>query len=392
MNIEVAKSDLELALKVAGTTVASGTDLSAHYLFRIVDGKAEVLSYDARVFSCSPFVSKVEGNEGDAFTVEAWRLDKWVASVGDGVLALTSNEGGEVTAKGPRSRIKLRSLDPTRFPYWDGLLSDPTEMGTIDAATLHRALSLTKSFISMDDTNRPELCQTEAREGVLQATNRVAVSSVTLRHLPDLSMRIPGKDVGIVLKFLSDKTTAESPVKVLHAEREGGNGAAVVFSRPDGSYVGVSRPTAALPQLPMDAEDTDIRVLINVEEFTNAVDVLLASAPKNHPTVTFASKDGGLVVSMPSEAGGHDEFPLIHSTEENMGDLTFTIDYAYVRSIADQFDLDAVAFGVHLRGKGGYLTFSYDDGTRDLDGDGEGEGGDGTSSGNLYHTVIVWRA
>ena len=380
MNIEVAKSDLEVALKVANTTVASGSDLSAHYLFRIRDGKAEVLSYDARVFSSAPLVARTDGEDGDAFTVEAWRLDKWVASVGDGVLSLTSTETGEVTAKGPRSRIKLRSLDPTRFPYWDGLLSSPTEIGSITPATLQRALSLTKNFISMDDTNRPELCQTEAREGVLQATNRVAVSSVTLRDLPELSLRIPGKDVGVVLKFLADKTTAESPIKVLHAEREGGNGSAAVFVRHDGAYVAVSRPTTALPQLPVDVEDTDIRFQINVEEFTNAVDVLLASAPKGHPTVTFSSKDGGLVVSMPSEAGGHDEFPLLHSTEEGMGDLSFTLDYAYIRSIADQFGLDTVDFGVHRRGKGGYVSFSHED------------DGDDSSLGNRYHTVIVWRA
>ena len=57
MNIEVAKSDLEDALKVTSTTVGSGTDLSSHYLFRLRGGKAEVLSYDMRVFSGAPFTA-----------------------------------------------------------------------------------------------------------------------------------------------------------------------------------------------------------------------------------------------------------------------------------------------------------------------------------------------
>ena len=60
MNIEVAKKDLEVALKVASTTVGSGSDLSSHYLFRFREGQAEVLSYDMRVFSRAPFTATVD--------------------------------------------------------------------------------------------------------------------------------------------------------------------------------------------------------------------------------------------------------------------------------------------------------------------------------------------
>ena len=381
MNIEVAKSDLEAALKVVSTTVGSGADLSSHFLFRFHDGQTEVLSFDMRVFSRSPFTSNcVEGGDGDAFTVEAWRLDNWISSVGDGVLTLASDEKGEVVAKGPRSRIKLRSLDPSRFPFWDGLLSNATSMGEISPAVLHRAISLSKTFVSTDDTNRPELCQIESNEGMVQATNRRAVSSVKVRDLPGLSLRIPGKDLTTVLKFLSDKTTLESDVEVQEGSREGTAGAAVIFSRPDGSYVGVSRPTVPMPKLPIDVDERTMSLSLNVDEFMGAVDVLLSSAPKGHETVTFASKDGALVVSMPSDAGGEDEYPLITSTESGLGDITFSIDYAYVRSLADQFDLDTVELGVHERGRGGYVSFLYED---------EGSTED---SGNQYHTVIVWRS
>ena len=82
MKLTVAKSDLEEALKVSSLTVGSGSDLSSHYLFRVQEGEVEILSYDMRVFSRAPLQATVEGDE-DAFTVEAWRLDKWVASVGD---------------------------------------------------------------------------------------------------------------------------------------------------------------------------------------------------------------------------------------------------------------------------------------------------------------------
>ncbi len=384
MNIEVAKSDLEVALKITSLTVGSGSDLSSHYLFRQRDGQMEVLSYDMRVFSRAPFTATVEGEDGDAFTVEAWRLDKWISSVGDGVLTLTCDDQGQVTAKGPRSKIKLRSLDASRFPYWDGLMAQAEDVGNVTPSTLYRALHLTKHFVSSDDTSRPEICQTEATEGVLKATNRRAVSCVTVRDLPELDLRIPGKDLTVVLKFLSDKVTQESDVSVKRASRPDGSGggAASIFLRPDGSYIGVSRPTVAMPKLPVAVEESDTTLTIDVTEFNGAVDVLLASAPKGHAAVSFSTgEEGTLYLAMPSEAGGKDEYPMIQSVASGFGEgLSFTMDYSYVGNIADMFDLDSVSFGVHERGRGGYVSFAYED---------EGATED---SGNHYYTVIVWHS
>lgn len=383
MNIEVAKSDLEVALKNASLTVGSGSDLSSHYLFRYLEGQMEVLSYDMRVFSRAPFTATVEGEDGAAFTVEAWRLDKWISSVGDGVLTLTCDDQGQVIAKGPRSKIKLRSLDASRFPYWDGLMAQAEDVGEVSPSTLYRALHLTKHFVSSDDTSRPEICQAEASDGVLKATNRRAVSCVTVRDLPDLDLRVPGKDLTVVLKFLSDKTTQENDVSVKRASRPDGSGggAASIFLRPDGSYVGVSRPTVAMPKLPVEVEESDVTLSLSVEEFNGAVDVLLAAAPKGHAAVAFSTgEDGTLYLAMPSEAGGIDEYPMIQSTATGFGDTSFKMDYSYVGHIADMFDLDFVTFGVHERGRGGYVSFAYED---------EGATED---SGNHYYTVIVWHS
>jgi len=181
MKIEVARPDLQNALSVASLGTGSSTDLSAHYLFRLRGGKAEVLSSEMRVFTCSPFIATVEGDEGDAFTVEAWRLDKWVAGVGDGVLKFAS-ENGEVTATSGRSKVRFRSLDPARFPYWDSLMDTPTDLGSIDPASLAQALSVSRWFVSAEDTTKPELCQVEAVKGVLWATDRRALSSFQISY------------------------------------------------------------------------------------------------------------------------------------------------------------------------------------------------------------------
>lgn len=382
MNIEVAKQDLVAALKVVSLTVGSGSDLSSHYLFRLHEGSTEVLSYDMRVFSRSPMVANTEGSDGDAFTVEAWRLDKWVSSVGDGVLTLSSDTKGEVIAKGPRSRIKLRSLDASRFPFWDGLMAESADVGEIDPRVLNRALGMSRHFVSTDDTNRPELCQAEAIGGSLKATNRGAVSDVLIRDLP-LSLRILGKDIPTVLKFLSDKTTQESNITIKEASRPdgAGGGAAAIFYRPDGSYIGVSRPVVALPSLSLSIETSPVTISLNIEEFMGAIDVLLASAPKGHEAVTFSSNEGILTLSMPSEAGGSDEYPMIHSTETGLEEVSFSLDYSYLKTLADLFSLDTLTLGVHQRGRGGYVSFLHD----------EGNDSDENPSGNCYYTVILWR-
>ena len=181
-----------------------------------------------------------------------------------------------------------------------------------------------------------------------------------------------------MLRFLSDKNTQENGVDLLQAVREG-NTAAIILRRPDGSYVGFSRPTAALPKLPVDVEKAEVTMTLNIDEFMDAVAVLLSSAPKGQETVTFSSKDGSLVVSMPSDAGGVDEYPLVVSQEDGLGEQTFALDYSYIKSIADQFDLDDMLLGVHRRGRGGYVSFMHED--------------DATNqTGNQYHTVIVWHA
>jgi hypothetical protein len=123
MKIEVAKSDLEKALRISNITVGSGADLSSHYLFRVNGGSVEILSYDMRAFSRAPLKSTFQGEDGDAFTIEAWRLDRWVSGVGDGTLSLSYSEG-DVQATGPRSKVRFRSLDPSKFPFWDSLLME----------------------------------------------------------------------------------------------------------------------------------------------------------------------------------------------------------------------------------------------------------------------------
>ena len=385
MKIEIAKQDLETALSVAGLGTGTFSDLSGHYLFRIKDGKAQVLTFEARLFAMAPLTCNVEGDEGDAFTVEASRLDKWMGGVSDGVLTLSSEGDGMVTAKGSRSKVRFRSLDPAKFPFWDALFEARKSVGSIDPESLARALSVSRWFMSTDDTSKPELCQIEAVEGVLWATDRRALSSVEVPSLPTLGIRIPGKDVSTVVRFLSHKQTTSSMVELFEAERskEDGGGSCAIMVRGDGSYLGITRPVVEFPSLNVDREsDAPVKITLDRNEFGAALAVLSAGAPKGHESVTFHydQEEKALSVSMPCEAGGDNKYPLMLAQVEGGDefDTEFTVDHPYITGIGNTFKLDTLEFGVFKRGRGGYISFSTED---------EDESG----NGNRYFSVVVWR-
>jgi DNA polymerase III sliding clamp (beta) subunit (PCNA family) len=380
MKIEVAKIDLESALAVSTLTVGSGTDLSSHYLFRKTDAGVEILSYDMRTFSGIPLKCVAEGE--DSFTVEAWRLDKWLSGVADGVLTITSDANGEVTAKGTKGRIRLRSLDPSKFPYGDRLYSDAKVDGTIVPSTLNRAINVSKCFVSTDDTQKPEICQIEAINGTLWSTDRRALSHVRVA-MPELNMRIPGKDIPTITKFLSLKDTLNGDVTLLTSERSAndGGGACAFIRRADGGYIGVSRPNAPFPKLDVNPENNDeSSFVLDLVDFKSAVSVLSASAPKNHETIRLRYLDGRVVASMPSDAGGEDDYPLTVKGDIVNGDAFadgFTVGHNYLKSIADAFGVAELKLGVNRRGKGGFIGVRHKDPVE--------------SGATDYFAVLVWK-
>ena len=380
MKIEVAKIDLESALAVSTLTVGSGTDLSSHYLFRKTGAGVEILSYDMRTFSGIPLKCVAEGE--DSFTVEAWRLDKWLSGVADGVLTITSDANGEVTAKGTKGRIRLRSLDPSKFPYWDRLYSDAKVDGTIVPSTLNRAINVSKCFVSTDDTQKPEICQIEAINGTLWSTDRRALSHVRVA-MPELNMRIPGKDIPTITKFLSLKDTLNGDVTLLTSERSAndGGGACAFIRRADGGYIGVSRPNAPFPKLDVNPEnDDESSFVLDLVDFKSAVSVLSASAPKNHETIRLRYLDGRVVASMPSDAGGEDDYPLTVKGDIVNGDAFadgFTVGHNYLKSIADAFGVAELKLGVNRRGRGGFIGVRHKDPVE--------------SGATDYFAVLVWK-
>lgn len=381
MNLEIAKSDLERALAVAALATGSATDLSSHYLFRVKDGSLEVMSYDLRVFACSPCVAQAD--KDGSFTVEAWRLDKWMGGVKDGVLKFSAKGDGEVLATGGRSKVRFRSLDPSRFPFWDDMLPNEKSEGSIDPTSLSQALSVSRWFVSSDETVKPELCQVEALEGTLWATDRRAISLVKVGALPDLGIRIPGWDVGTLTRFLSHKDTKSSAIEIKTISRAGEDGGrsseSALFVRPDGAYLGVTRPVSKFP--PIRGIDPDVEtpssMKIDKGEFNTALSVLSSSAPKGYDTVTFHvdQEEGTLEMKMPCEAGGEVSYTMGQAVLTGVPGMEtdFALDVKYLKGLMGAFSLDEISLGVHKQGGSGFVSFRHD------------------ADDNVYFSVVVWK-
>jgi len=371
MKIEIAKSDLNHALAVVSSTVnSSGSDLSSHFLFRIRGENAEILTCHNRTFSSTPLKCNFEGSDGQAFTVEAWRLEKWLSGVGD-VAVVLQLEGAEVRVSGGRSVVRLRSLDPQKFPFWDATIANANVTGSVPASRLASAIGYARQFVSSEDTTRPEIAQIEAIDGSLWSSDRRSVSIVKVEGLPDSSLRVSSKDLPAVIKFLN--VAGSDDVEVLESD------SAVFFRRPNGSHIGASRPMVSFPRLKVDETEGEVWLQFPTSEFHAAINVLSAAAAKGNERIRFQIQGERLWLAMDCEAGGEDVYPIDLTGNSNLSDFPeggFAVDYGHLLSLCSHFSLDVLDLEVTRKGKGGYIAFRR-----------ENENGEG----NSYFSVIVWR-
>jgi hypothetical protein len=351
MKIEVAKPDLEAALKVASVgTLAAGNDLSSHYVFRVKeDGQVEVLSNNTRIGIAMPIAGcKVTREEGPtAFSLEAWRLNKWITGVEDSVVTLTLADGS-VKASSPRGHAVFQSLDPSQFPYWDKLFAETEVTTTVPGPRFHAALSQVRLFISDKETTAPKLAQTESCKGALQATDKGAFVAVSLAEFEKSTLRIHGKDLGQVLSFLSNCGT--DPVEVREHER------CLFLVRPDGGVLSVGRPPHAFPEVTFDRKEGDPAWwTVRVVDLKKTINFLVAAAAKEDTRMNFVL-DGGVVrVSMSSATVGErssiDIEALEHGQAEDinppMPEEGFDVPYPYLLKVLGEWCGETIRFGLN---------------------------------------------
>jgi len=375
MKIQVAKRDLESVLQVACVSSTSGNDMTSHVLFRTMTAhpdKVEILTYSNRLFASSPVICTVEVEDGGptAFTVEAKRLKGWLQAVGDAALTLSFKDE-VVTAKAPRGKQKLQSLDPAQFPHWDPMLKAAKVTATVPASRLIAALDHAQQFISTDESRRPDICVTEVKDGTMRASNGFSATTVTAKGLEKTKLRIHFRDVSPLLGFLGS-FDPDQEVEVLETDR------GLLLRRGDGAVMGESRFREAFPNIvsELNIEDQYTCVLPREAVLSN-IKFLRPGADWKDPKLRFCRpKAGGPVVMSMKAATGDvvtQEVEVVESSEKavaegedpipELPDKGFLVHHEMLVKALGTLgeDIENVTFGVNRNDRGGFVRFARKD-------------------------------
>jgi len=303
MKIRAAQKDLEQALKTASVALAKKGGLESHFVVRLKDDKVAVLTHNQQVLASAPLVCEVTGKEG-AFTVEGWRLLRWVSGVGDVALTLES-KGSIVTGTSPSGSVRWPSLDPVTFPYWDKGFAKSSTQVTVKAVRLRAALDHTRDFIFPHESQAPHLALTEVQEGVLKSMDLRAFAMVESDVLKGSTLKIHLDQVGPVMSYLASLGDGDVDLRLA--------GGTLFFSGSDGSVFGLALPLAEFPEIDVDKEDEpDCVVSFRTEDLRRVLVILSTSADKDNQKVRFLwdPEEERASLSMESLAGSSDSVPV----------------------------------------------------------------------------------
>lgn len=389
MQIEVAKRYLVEALKVAATAMSTlpTKPIETHYVFRVQDGKAQVLASSKRTFCGTPMTCRAAGDDG-AFTIEGWRLRQWLQAVGDVAIAFKF-DNGVVEVSTPRGKMSFPSLDPAQFPYFDQNIETAEPVATLNGARLAQVLTYVQPLILDRESTHAQMSLTEVQEGALYATNIETMTVVRMtepsdedgestKTLEQSQMRVHVKDVKHLQSFL--KLDSEGAVEILEDKDT-----CLILRRPDGSVFGAARPSAGFPKFPDVGLDTtdDTYFSVATDEITSALTWLQAGAKKDADSARFRWKDGSMILAMESASGGEVTLPIEliehDGLDEGMPPIGFKVLYSYITLLAQHFKSSKIRFGVlakrdddgEFNGKG-YIRFRNEDG------------------GDTYQTLVAW--
>jgi len=383
MKITATKKDLTAAYQIASLGVGSGedSDIRTHLLLRVRDGKLEMLANNFGRLMASAFVVNAkltDANEGDVFTVPAWRFAKFISLMrGDDEEATLTHGDGITKAASKRGTGKWAALDPSTFRYTDNTFAEATQVATANMERLANTLLYSRNFVHEQENKSPNLVLTECRNGLFWATDSMCISIVENPDCAQSTLRIHGKDIGTLTPFLSTKGI-ETVELFEHPNM-------VFFRHPGevGGMVGVARWVHEFPAMKIDREEKPkCGFTVSAEGLKEALEFFDAFAQKDDTQVRFRfEKDGEVVVSMASGSGASedDDQVLTFIESDNMsafkdaGFTGFSLTKKSVSFLADTFLSEKqVRFGVTWVKKNGYVTIKY------------------TKDQTNYFTLLLW--
>jgi DNA polymerase III sliding clamp (beta) subunit (PCNA family) len=353
MKFQVAKSDFEFALNtVAGALGSGDTDIQSHFLFRMkpdTTDQLEVLAGSNRIYAQCPVPKAKVTEEGEAFTIEGWRLKGWVGMV-SGALDIETLDNAEVQITAGKFTQRFRSLDPKHFQFMDKTFATAELKGKISAERLSSTLRSAKSFASTDDSNKPDVVVVDIRDGLLMATDKSsAVVFSILKNLADVSMRFHVKDVAGVAGFLDGC----GEIEILDATR-------VVFMRrvSDGALYAETRYQVEFPKLNYTEEQDQRTWKVKTSElYAAAQNGYFGASKDDNRLFLYPADNGQLKVAMKSDTNTGVFTPVFVDcvetlNEPNPPDVSasgFPVSYKHMMALLNSFsDDETIELGVNV--------------------------------------------
>ena len=389
MKITTTTSALIAATSIVQSAVAGGDEanLPSHFLFRVVEGALHILASNGKRLLASACVegATIEGDPS-SFTVSAWRFGQLLRlKLGTSAAVLEFDETIASTRVNLGGRtIRLASLDPSQFNYWDATFANTQVTATVKAGRLFEALNYLRPFVSTLDTRTPGLAATECREGTLLATDTHSVASVKVAGLANSTLRIHFSDIPAVNAFLG----LANDIDITIREHD----STIFFVRPDGGVFGVSRWVHAFPNMKID-QASKASFTVDAENLRFGLRFLATASAKDDDKVRFDFRDNKVVLSVKNAVTGTDkaakgdpnaqewreEFELDTKALNNIGALSeigrssFDLSTTHITAILDLVSEATVTFQVNWTPKNGYILYKN------------------VVDGDEYVTIAVWR-
>lgn len=386
MKIVTNTAALIAAVNIVQSAVAGGDEaaLPSHFLFRIVDGTTHILASNGKRLLADASVdgATVEG-EARTFTVSAWRFNQLLRLSPDAAAVLDFDETVTSTKVNIAGRtIRLASLDPSQFSYWDDTLSQAEVTATVKASRLFAALNYVRPFVCTLETRTPALAATECRDGTLLATDTHSVASVCVAGLEKCGLRIHFSDIPAVNAFLG----LDGDIDITVREHT----STIFFVRPDGGTFGVSRWVHAFPNMKID-RSTRASFTLDTENLRYGIRFLATASAKGDDKIRFDFRDDKVVLSVKNAVTGTDkaasdaaaewreEFEVDTKALNNLASLSeigrtsFDLNTLHLTAILDLVTEATVTFEVNWTSKNGYVLYKS------------------TVDGDEYVTIAVWR-
>jgi len=383
MKITISSTDLKESLGIASNTLGSNSDITKHFIFTTEGTGVNVMSCSPpRQFSKIPLIGATVQESG-SFSIEGEKILKAVGAV-EGALDLSFNEETkEINFKSGFGDGTFSSLDPESFPPWNTKLSEATLVKSISSTVLYDILNSLKTYVSTDESRRPELSMLVVENGKGYACDGFLLGISRNDELNGLNLKIHQKDIAPLQKFL--KAYDGNAIEILKGDQ------ATFFRAEDGAAFGVMDLPYTYPPITeqyAEAFDwTPRRVWrLSKENFLKGLNFLTAFVDKTNLKVTFKDpEDESLLPPQISMKGGGNpvsynlqvpDFDFDDGTDidsiTDLGDKmyatrlreagegddvpSFEFNYMSVKKVLDSQD-NIMVFGCSREAKRGYMLF-----------------------------------